>query len=55
VRPAVAVPAPSDSERLLGRALDLPNAVWRFQGVSATYMRCLMLAFRYNRRVRRKA
>jgi hypothetical protein len=37
VRPAVAVPAPSDPERLLGRALDLPNAVWRFQGVSATY------------------
>ncbi len=47
VRPAVAVPAPSDPERLLGRALDLPNAVWRFQGVSATYTRCLMLAFRY--------
>ena len=47
VRPAFAVPAPSDSERLLGRALDLPNAVWRFQGVSATYTRCLMLAFRY--------
>jgi hypothetical protein len=47
VRPAVAIPAPSDPERLLGRALDLPNAVWRFQGVSATYTRCLMLAFRY--------
>jgi hypothetical protein len=45
-RPAVAVAAPSDPERLLGRALDLPNAVWRFQGVSATYTRCLMLAFR---------
>ena len=38
---------PSDPERLLGRAFDLPNAVWRFQGVSATCTRCLMLAFRY--------
>jgi hypothetical protein len=47
VRPAVAVPAPSDAERLLDRALDLPNAVWRFQGMTATWTRCLMLAFRY--------
>lgn len=47
VRPAVAVPAPSDPERVLERALDLPNAVWRFQGMTATYTRCLMLAFRY--------
>jgi hypothetical protein len=47
VRPAVAVPAPSDPERVLDRALDLPNAVWRFQGMTATWTRCLMLAFRY--------
>jgi hypothetical protein len=47
VRPAVAVPAPSDPERVLERALDLPNAVWRFQGMTATWTRCLMLAFRY--------
>ncbi|HEY7248211.1 MAG TPA: hypothetical protein VH678_30475 [Xanthobacteraceae bacterium] len=47
VTPAVAIPAPSDPERLLDRALDLPNAVWRFQGVTATWTRCLMLAFRY--------
>jgi len=47
VRPAVAVPGPSDPERVLDRALDLPNAVWRFQGMSATCTRCLMLVFRY--------
>jgi hypothetical protein len=47
VRPAVAVPAPSDPERVLERALDLPNAVWRFQRMTATWTRCLMLAFRY--------
>ena len=46
-RPPVAVPAPSDPERVLDRALDLPNAVWRFQGMTATWTRCLMLAFRY--------
>jgi hypothetical protein len=47
VMPAVDVAPPSDPERLLERALDLPNAVWRFKGVSATTTRCLMLAFRY--------
>lgn len=47
VRPAVAVSAPSDSERVLDHALDLPNAVWRFQGMTATWTRCLLLAFRY--------
>jgi hypothetical protein len=47
MRPAVAVPAPNDPERLLDRALDLPNAVWRLQGTTATWTRCLMLAFRY--------
>jgi hypothetical protein len=47
LRPAIAVPAPSDPERVIGRALDLPNAVWRFQGMTATSTRCLMLAFRY--------
>jgi hypothetical protein len=40
------VPPPSDPERVLDRALDLPNAIWRFQGMSATWTRCLMLAFR---------
>ena len=32
---------------VLDRALDLPNAVWRFRGMTATCTRCLMLAFRY--------
>ncbi len=34
-------------ERVLERALDLPNAVWRFQGVRETWTRCLLLSFRY--------
>ena len=38
---------PGDPERLLERALDLPNAVWRFHGVAAGWTRCLLLAFRY--------
>jgi hypothetical protein len=36
-----------DPERVLDRALDLPNAVWRFHGVTATWTRCLLLTFRY--------
>jgi hypothetical protein len=43
--PAPVLP-PSDPERLLDRVLDLPNAIWRLQGMSATWTRCLMLAFR---------
>src|SRR5439155_15737256 len=39
--------APGDPERLLERALDLPNAVWRFQRVSTAITRCLMLTFRF--------
>jgi hypothetical protein len=39
--------APADPERVLDRALDLPNAVWRLQGMSATWTRCLLLAFRF--------
>jgi hypothetical protein len=46
VRLAAPVLPPSDPERLLDRVLDLPNATWRLQGVSATWTRCLMLAFR---------
>jgi hypothetical protein len=46
VTPAAPVAAP-DPERVLDRALDLPNAVWRFQSMSATWTRCLMLTFRY--------
>jgi hypothetical protein len=43
--PAPVLP-PSDPERLLDRVLDLPNAVWRLRGMSTTWTRCLMLAFR---------
>src|SRR3974390_2085266 len=39
-------PPPSDPERLLHRVLDLPNAIWRFHGMSPTWTRCLMLTFR---------
>lgn len=47
VSPDGVVPAPADPEAVLERALDLPNAVWRFRGMTATWTRCLMLAFRY--------
>ncbi len=39
--------APGDPERVLERALELPNAVWRFQGLTAAFTRCLVLVFRY--------
>jgi len=41
------VPAPNDPERLLDRALDLPNAVWRLRDAKPAWTRCLLLAFRY--------
>ena len=47
VRLSSTIPPPSDPERLLDLALNLPNAVWRLQGVSATWTRLLMLTFRY--------
>jgi hypothetical protein len=39
--------APGDPLQVLDRALDLPNAVWRFRGMTATWTRCLILTFRY--------
>ena len=36
-----------DPERVLDRALELPNAVWRFRSMTATWTRCLLLTFRY--------
>lgn len=36
-----------DPQRTLEQGLDLPNAVWRLQGMTATFTRCLLLAFRY--------
>jgi hypothetical protein len=47
LRLANGVPAPSDPLQVLDRVLDLPNAIWRFQGVAATWTRCLILTFRY--------
>lgn len=47
VRYANAVPAPADPLQVLDRALDLPNAVWRFRSMAATSTRCLILTFRY--------
>ena len=38
---------PNDPERMLGRVLDLPNAVWRLQGHRPATARCLVLCFRY--------
>jgi hypothetical protein len=42
------VAAPGDPERLIDRALDLPNAVWRLRGAQPAWTRCLLLAFRYS-------
>ena len=39
--------APSDPERLISSALDLPNAVWRLHDTKPAWTRCLLLAFRY--------
>jgi len=47
LRPSAPLAPPSDPERMLDRAFDLPNAVWRLQGMSATWTRCLMLTFRF--------
>ena len=47
LRPAAGLTAPADPERAIERALKLPNAVWRFQGMTTTVARCLILGFRY--------
>src|SRR6266567_817286 len=44
---ADSVAPPSDPERLIDRALELPNAVWRLQDAKPAWSRCLLLAFRY--------
>jgi hypothetical protein len=43
----VPLPQVGDPTRILDKALDLPNAVWRFHGVTEGWTRCLLLAFRY--------
>ncbi len=45
--PAAATAAPGDPERVLERSMELPNAVWRFRGMTADWTRLLMLVFRY--------
>ena len=39
---------PNSPERLIERALQLPNAVWRLASSNQTWTRCLLLAFRYS-------
>lgn len=41
------IAAPSDPQRVLERALSLPNAICRLQGVTQAWTRCLILTFRY--------
>jgi hypothetical protein len=41
------LPTPGDPQRVLDRALDLPNAACRFLGITETHARCLVLTFRY--------
>ncbi len=45
--PRPETPTPNSPERLIERALQLPNAIWRLVGQSQTWTRCLLLAFRY--------
>jgi hypothetical protein len=41
-------PRPGNPEFVLDRALTLPNAVCRLQGLTPTFTRCLVLCFRYS-------
>jgi hypothetical protein len=38
---------PGTPERLIERAIELPNAVWRLREAKPAWARCLLLAFRY--------
>ncbi len=38
---------PGTPERLIERAIELPNAVWRLRDAKPAWARCLLLAFRY--------
>jgi len=42
------LPPVGDPARILDKALDLPNAVWRLHGITEGWTRCLLLAFRYS-------
>ena len=50
-----ALAAPGDAERILDRALDLPNAVWRFQGVDRDLHPLPAAGLPLQRAVRREA
>jgi len=41
------IAAPSMPERLIERAIELPNAVWRLRDARPAWTRCLLLALRY--------
>jgi len=41
------IAAPSSPERVIERAIELPNAVWRLRDATPAWARCLLLAFRY--------
>jgi hypothetical protein len=41
------VAPPNDPERLIDRALELPNAIWRLRDARPAWTCCLLLAFRY--------
>ena len=41
------VAPPGTPERLIERAIELPNAVWRLRDAKPAWARCLLLAFRY--------
>jgi hypothetical protein len=41
------IAAPNNPERLLDRAFDLRNAIWRLHDAKPTWTSCLLLAFRY--------
>jgi hypothetical protein len=41
------LPAPANPDEIVDRALSLLNAVWRLQGLSATFTRCWVLTFHY--------
>jgi hypothetical protein len=45
--PVREIAAPGSPERLIERAVELPNAIWRLRDAKPAWARCLLLAFRY--------
>jgi hypothetical protein len=46
--PAREIAPPGNPERMIERAIELPNAVWRLREARPAWARCLLLAFRYS-------